>query len=174
MLISGYPKWPSPKESSLSEGSVLLTSRSDMFLSILRCTWLIKAPHITIDAAKPEPRQAVDTAQVLGGSAWITGQLLSARAEPTLFCKSGGQKQGRELHVMVLLGMFSVPRSPWKHAGTWETQVTSLWCNKGGCWSVTAAAPGGLLGEHPSHQGFANGQEDLSKLNPERKPPLSV
>lgn len=159
MLISGYPKWSSTKESSLSEGSVLLTSRSDMFLSILRRTSLIKAPHIITDAAKPELRQAVDAAQVLDGSPWITGQLLSVRAEATLFYMSGGQKQVRELHIMVLLAMFGAAQSPWKHAGTWETQVTSPWCNKGGCWSVRAAAPGDCRGNTPVTRAFQAGRK---------------
>lgn len=81
VLTFGHPKWPTPKRSSPSESGVLLTSGSDIFLSVLRCTALIKAPHITIDAAKPEAGQAVDTAQVLCRSPWIAGQLLPIRAD---------------------------------------------------------------------------------------------
>lgn len=92
VLISRHPKQPPPKRSSPSETDVLLTSQSDMFLSASRCTSLIKAPPITTDAAKPELRQAVVTAQVLCGSPWIAGKLLAVRAEPTLFCRRGGQK----------------------------------------------------------------------------------
>lgn len=145
VLISGHPKWPTPKKSSPSESGVLLTSQSNTFLSVSMCTSLIKAPHITIDAAKPELGQGVGTAQVLRRSPWMAGQLLPVRAEPALFCRSRGQKhketQIRELCMMVLLGILSALRLPWEHVGTWGTQETFLRCDKGHWWSVTAAAP---------------------------------